>query len=132
MYSETIVQFPKLTEALDLCQVPSCVKDAEHLLQEDCKLKETLANRLSEVVLVNDGFLETMKHQQSGATMEVALNTKEHIKMMSSLKAMLQELRAKQRQLDSFWLNHKACLDHMIRVCHFDDSAEKVKYIVLH
>lgn len=121
-----MAEFAKLTKALDLCEVPTCVKDAEHLMQEDLKLKETLANKMAEAELSTDRFLEALKHQCPVETAEIAPDTKEVITMMSSLGGMLQELKMEQRKFDSFWKIHKARVDHMMRMCHFNRSAEKV------
>ena len=126
MHTEALSQFPKLTEALNLCEVPASVKDAEHLMQEDLKLKETLANKMAETELSIDRFLETLKHQRPMDTMEMSPDTKEHITMMSSLNGMLQELKAEQGKFDSFWMVHKARVDHMMRNCHFNRGVDKV------
>lgn len=131
IHSDAMAQFLKLTAALDLCEVPSSVKDAEHLMTEDLKLKEALANKMAEAELSTDRFLETLKHQLPLDTMEIAPDTKEQITMMSSLNGMLQELKAEQGKFDSFWMIHKARVDHMMRMCHFNRSAEKVWYMQL-
>ena len=121
-----MAEFAKLTQALDLCEVPSSVKDAEHLLQEDLKLKEKLANKMGEAELCTDGFLETLKHQQPEESLELSADSKEVITLMASLRGMMHELKAEQMKFDSFWATHKARVDHMMRMCHFNRSAEKV------
>ena len=131
IHSEAMAQFAKLTEALNLCEVPSCVKDAEHLMQEDLKLKETLANKMAEAELSSDRFLDALKHQQPVESIEMSPDTKELLTMMASLGGMLQELKAEQGKFDSFWVIHKARVDHMMRMCHFNRSAEKVYTVVL-
>ena len=126
IHSNAMAQFLKLTQALDLCEVPNSVKDAEHLMTEDLKLKEALANKMAEAELSTDRFLETLKHQLPMETLEMAPDTKEQITMMSSLNGMMQELKAEQGKFDSFWMIHKARVDHMMRMCHFNRSADKV------
>ena len=126
IHSGAMAEFSKLTEALNLCQVPESVKDAEHLMLEDLKLKETLANKMAEAELSTERFLDTLKQQLPGDSVETAPDTKEQITMMSSLNDMLKELKAEQKKFDSFWAIHKARVDHMMRKCHFERSAEKV------
>ena len=126
IHSNAMAQFLKLTQALDLCEVPSSVKEAEHLMTEDLRLKEALANKMAEAELSTDRFLETLKHQLPMETLEMTPDTKEQITMMSSLNGMMQELKAEQGKFDSFWMIHKARVDHMMRMCHFNRSADKV------
>ena len=126
IHSNAMAQFSKLMEALNLCEVPSTVKDAEHLMQQDLRLKEALANKMAEAELSTDRFLEALKHQLSLETVEMSPDTKEQLTMMSSLNGMLQELKAEQGKFDSFWMIHKARVDHMMRKCHFNRSTEKV------
>ena len=126
IHSNAMAQFLKLTQALDLCEVPSSVKEAEHLMTEDLKLKEALANKMAEAELSTDRFLEQLKHQLPMETLEMTPDTKEQITMMSSLNGMMQELKAEQGKFDSFWMIHKARVDHMMRMCHFNRSADKV------
>ena len=95
-------------------------------MTEDLKLKEALANKMAEAELSTDRFLETLKHQLPMETLEMAPDTKEQITMMSSLNGMMQELKAEQGKFDSFWMIHKARVDHMMRMCHFNRSADKV------
>ena len=40
LYHRAVTKSPEVMEALDLCSVPASVKEAEHLMQEDLKLKE--------------------------------------------------------------------------------------------
>ena len=126
IHSDAMAQFLKLTAALDFYEVPNSVKDAKHLMTEDLKLKEALNNKMAEAELSTDRFLETLKHQLPLDTMEMAPDTKEQITMMSSLNGMLQEQKAEQGKFDSFWMIHKARVDHMMRMCHFNRSADKV------
>ena len=95
-------------------------------MQADSKLKESFDNKISEALLSNERFLETLKQQQPGATMQMALDTQEHIKMMVTLKMMHQELKEKQEGLDSFWLAHKARMEHVINMCQLNERVEEV------
>ena len=126
MHSKTVAHYPKFTEALDHSELPNGVKEAEQLMQADLKLKETFGGKMAEAALSADRFLETLKQQQPGATMQMALDTKEHIKMMVSLKLIQQELKEKQEKLSSFWLVHKAHMEHVIHMCSYNERAEEV------
>ena len=126
MYCDTKKLYPKFTEAIDHSEPPSSVRDAEQLIIADTELKEAFANKMVQSLLSVDEFLETLKRQQAGSTMEMALDTKEPIKLMSSLKLISQDLREVQNQLVNFWQVHKACMDHLIQVCHLLEDAEKV------
>ena len=85
---------------------------------------------MAEAELSTDRFLETLKHQHPQESMEMSPDTKEVITMMASLGAMLQELKAEQRKFDSFWKVHKARVDHMMRMCHFNRGVEKVRFAI--
>ena len=82
---------------------------------------------MAEAELSADGFLETLKRQYPDESMELSPDTKEVIMMLGSLNGMLTELKAELRKFDSFWVIHKARVDHMMRKCHFNRSAEKVR-----
>ena len=84
-----------------------------------------LINKLAEAELQIDGLLDKLKAQQP-ADVEMTPGTKDYITMMSSLNGMLEELRQQQSQFDAFWGVHKARVDHMMRMCHFNRGAEKV------
>ena len=126
LYNRAKSRLPDVRGALDLCEVPSSVKDAEILMTEDLKLKESLVNKLAEAELSIDRFLEVLKHQHDMGSLEISLGTKDYITMMSSLNGMLEELRNSQAEFDEFWSVHKARVDHMMRMCHFNRTAEKV------
>ena len=132
MHSKTTARYPKFTKALDHSKLPSNVKEAEQLMQADLKLKESFENKMVEALQSNDRFLEVLKQQQPGATMEMALDTKEHIKMMVSLKLMHQELKEKQDQLNSFWLAHKTRMEHLIHMCNLNERTEEVYICTVH
>ena len=117
IHSNTIAQFSKLTEALNLC---------EDLMQENIRLKEALTNKMTETELSTYRFSKTLKHQLPMETAEMSPDTKEQITMMSSLNRMLKELKAEQGKFDSFWTIHNAHVDHMMRKCHFNSNVEKV------
>ena len=121
-----MAHFSELKETLDLCEVPSTIEDAKHLMREDIRLKVALANKMVEIELATDRFLEELKHQMPLETVEMSPDTKERTTMMSSLNEMLQELEAEQGKFDSIWMIHKARVDHMMRKCHFNSNTEKV------
>ena len=134
LYTRAKTRFPEVKDALDLVKVPTSVKEAEHIMQEDLKLKESLVNRLAEAELSIDHFLDVLRHQHDQGSLEISLGTKDYITMMSSLKGMLEDIRNSQTQFDEFWGIHKARVDHMMRMCHFNRSTEKVrpfKYCVI-
>ena len=126
MHSKTIARYPRFTKTLNHNELPSSIKEAEQLMQADLKLKESFDSKIAEALLSNERFLEALKQQQPGATLQMALDTKEHIKMMVSLKVMHEELKEKQEKLDSFWLVHKAHMEHVIHMCHLNERAEEV------
>ena len=132
MHSKTIARYPKFTRALDHSELPSSVKEAERLMQADSKLKDSFENKMAEALLSNHRVLEALKQQQPGATMQMALDTKEHIKMMVSLKLMDQELKEKQDQLSNSWLAHKAHMEHLIHMCNLNERTEEVYICMVH
>ena len=95
-------------------------------MTEDLKLKETLVNRLAEAELSIENFLDVLKCQTDQGTLEISLGTKDYITMMSTLNGMLEDVRNSQSQFDEFWCIHKARVDHMMRMCHFNRSVGKV------
>ena len=126
MHSKTMARYPRFTKALDHGELPSGVKEAERLMQADSKLKESFENKMAEGLLSNNRFLEALKQQQPEASMQMALDTKEHIKMMVSLKMMYRELEEKQGQLSSFWQAHKAHMEQLIHTCQLRERIEEV------
>ena len=121
-----MAHFSKLKETLNLREVPSSIEDAEHLMQEDIRLKVALTDKMVETELSTYSFFKALKHQLPLETVEMSPDTKELTTMMSSLNGMLQKLKAEQREFDSFWTIHKARVDHMMRKYHFNRNAEKV------
>ena len=107
------------------------IDDAEHAVKTDTALKEEYASQIAETVFSIDEFLKALKCQQRGTGIEMALDTKEHTQLMSSVKLMSQDLKTVQTRLESFWLNHKAQLDHMVHMCHFNERTDKV-YVATH
>ena len=57
-------RFPETKNALDHFDIPTTVKDAENLMQEDLALKEKMINLFAESELKMDEFLTTLKGQQ--------------------------------------------------------------------
>ena len=102
LYTRAKTRFPEVREALDLVKVPTSVKEAEHIMQEDLKLKESLVNRLAEAELSIDHFLDVLQHQHDQGSLEISLGTKDYITMMASLKGMLEDIRNSQTQFDEF------------------------------
>ncbi|XP_064394255.1 guanine nucleotide exchange factor DBS-like isoform X2 [Halichondria panicea] len=130
LYQRAKTRFPDVRDALDLVKVPTCVKEAEHIMTEDLKLKEGLVNRLAEAELSIDNFLDVLKHQVDQGSLEISLGTKDYITMMSALNGMLEDIRNTMSQFDKFWGVHKARVDHMMRMCHFNRSADKSKHLM--
>jgi hypothetical protein len=44
---------------------------------------------------------------------------------------MLQEIKTSQNEFDEFWRIHRSRVEHMMRMCHFARSGEKLKHIML-
>ena len=126
LYQRAKTRFPDVRDALDLVKVPTSVKEAEHIMTEDLKLKEGLVNRLAEAELSIDNFLDVLQRQADQGSLEISLGTKDYITMMSALNGMLEDVRNTMSQFDKFWGVHKARVDHMMRMCHFNRSADKV------
>ena len=128
LHCRAMTRMPEVTKALSVCQTPSSVKEAEHLMQEDLKLKEKLINYIAEAELNIDRFLAHLQNQEGGESVDEALNSdvNDYVTMKKALKGMLEDLRTSQGQFDSFWTIHKARVDHMMRMCHFKRTAEKV------
>lgn len=126
MHDKTIARYPKFAETLDHGKLPSRVKEAEQLMQADLKLKERFESKMAEALLSSHKFLEALKQQQPEARMQIDLDTKDHIKMMASLKGMHQDLKEKQDQLNTFWLAHKACMGQLMHMCHLNEKIEEV------
>jgi len=127
LYRRAKTRFPEVRDALDMVKVPTSVKEAEHIMTEDLKLKESLVNRLAEAELSIDHFLEVLKRQHDQGSLEISLGTKDYITMMASLSGMLEDIRNSQGLFDEFWGIHKARVDHMMRMCHFNRTADKVR-----
>lgn len=126
LYERATIRLPAVKDALNLCSMPTSVKDAETLMLEDLRLKEGLVNKLAEAELSIDTFLEVLKTQHDLGTMQISLGTKDYITMLSNLNGMVEDVRSKQNEFDMFWTVHKARVDHMMRMCHFNRTAEKV------
>lgn len=126
LHRRAMTRVPEVTEALRVCEVPDSIKEAEHLMQEDLKLKENLVNRIAEAELNIDRFFTVLNEQGVRENVEVGSGTSEYVSMADSLSGMLQDLKASQGQFDGFWTTHKARVDHMMRMCHFKKTAEEV------
>ena len=64
LHKKTMQRFPETKNALDHFDIPTTVKDAENLMQEDLALKEKMINLFAESELKMDEFLTTLKGQQ--------------------------------------------------------------------
>ena len=130
-----MTRVPQVTDALCECAVPASVPEAEHLMTEDLKLKENLVNKIAEAELNIDRFLTVLREQGlEEENVEVGgssgSGSEEYITMKTALQGMLKDLKASQGQFDSFWTTHKARVDHMMRMCYFNRTAEKVPSFV--
>ena len=47
--------------------------------------------------------------------------------MMSSVEEMLKEIKNNQNGFDKFWRVHRCRVEHMMSMCHFTRSGEKVR-----
>ena len=130
LHGTAVAELPNLITALDLCDLPKDVKDAEKLMQEDLKLKETIVGKIAEAEVAIDRFMDEMKQQRPEDSFEISPATKDHITMLSLLNGMLEELKEKQEEFDEFWALHRARVDHMMRMCHFSRSVAKVRVSV--
>ena len=121
-----MAELPDMLTAFDLYDVPKDVKDTEKMMQEGMKLKERVVNVIAVVEVAADKFMNELKEQNPEDSSESSLATKDYVSMMSQLNGMLEELKEKKEELDKVWALHQARADHMIRVCQFNRSAEKV------
>ena len=46
--------------------------------------------------------------------------------MISSVDDMLMEIKGSQNSFDEFWKVHRSRVEHIMRMCHFSRSGEKV------
>lgn len=130
LHRNAMTRVPDVTGALRACEVPDSVKDAEHLMQEDLKLKENLVNRIAEAELNIDRLLSMLAMTENGTEESVEVGSvsggRDYVSMKEALHGMLKDLKGSQGQFDSFWTVHKARVDHMMRMCHYKRTAEKV------
>ena len=59
-----MARLPETQQALSSFSVPSTVKDAEQLMQEELELKEKMINLFAESELKMEQFLASLKEQQ--------------------------------------------------------------------
>ena len=121
-----MAELPDLLTALDLYDIPKDVKDAEKLMQEDLKLKERIVNEIALAEVAADNFMNELRQQKPEDSFEISPATKDYITMVSLLNGILEELKEKEEQFDKVWALHRARVDHMMRMCHFNRSAGKV------
>ena len=132
LHRRAMTRVPDVMGALGACTLPSSVPEAEHLMTEDLKLKENLVNKIAEAELNIDRFLSALREQgleEENVEVGGALGEegKEYVTMKKALEGMLKDLKASQGQFDGFWTTHKARVDHMMRMCYFQRTAEKVR-----
>lgn len=130
LHRQAMERVPEVTEALHACEVPDSIKDAEHLMQEDLKLKENLVNKIAEAELNIDRLVSVLSEQGSEEGVEVGVAEGEYVTMQGALRGMLQDMKGCQSQFDSFWTTHKARVDHMMRMCHFKQTAGKLECMI--
>lgn len=95
-------------------------------MKADTELKDAFSSKMAETLLSIDEFLESLQHQEVESSVDMALDIKEPVKLMSSLKLILQDLKEMQKRLVNFWQVHKAGLNHMTNACQFSEKAEEV------
>ena len=64
LHSKITARLPETQEGLNNFDVPTTVKDAEQLMQQDLSLKEKMINLFAESELKMDEFLASLKEQQ--------------------------------------------------------------------
>ena len=64
LHSKITARLPETQEGLNNFDVPTTVKDAEQLMQQDLSLKEKMINLFAESELKMDQFLACLKEQQ--------------------------------------------------------------------
>ena len=131
LHRHAIASVPEATESLNMCSVPDSVKEAEQLMQKDLQLKENLVNRITEAELNIDGLISSLTSQGVKGKNDVGASsggTEDYGTMKDALSGMLQDMHSSLSQFDAFWTVHKARVDHMMRMCHFQKTASSVSY----
>ena len=121
LHKKTMGRLPETKKGLGTFKMPSTVKDAERLMQEELGLKEKMINLFAESELKMDQFLTSLNDQQSHAPASLDLRA-----MTSSVGEMLIEVKDSQKEFDDFWKIHRTHSEHIMRMCHFSRSGEKV------
>ena len=111
--------------SLDHLDLPCSVSGAEFLLQDSLQRKEVWLGVIDELRDPIRTFLERLNHP-SEEEMGTAM-TKDYNSMIASLNGLLEELDSETGLANAFWVLHKARLDHIIKVCQFRKSADKVQ-----
>ena len=119
-------KLPTIVDQLDRFKMAEGVKDAERLMQEGLQLKETMMGMIAQTEMSIDSFVSELQEQQPEGSIEISPTTRGHITMLAILTGMLAELKGKIEEFDQFWFLHKERMDHMMRMCHFKRTAEKV------
>jgi phage-related tail protein len=125
LHKKTMGRLPETKKGLGTFKMPSTVKDAERLMQEELGLKEKMINLFAESELKMDQFLTSLNDQQSHAPASLDLRA-----MTSSVGEMLIEVKDSQKEFDDFWKIHRTHSEHIMRMCHFSRSGEKLKQMM--
>ena len=121
LHKKTIGRLPETKKGLRTFKMPSTVKDAEQLMTEELGMKEKMINLFAESELKMDQFMASLNDQQSHAPASLDLKA-----MMASVGDMLMEIKDSQKEFDDFWKVHRSYSEHIMRMCHFSRSGEKV------
>ena len=113
-----------MRSSLDHFDLPSNVRGAELLIEDNLQRKEVWLGVIDEMREPILTFLDHLNHpgeEELGTAMTKAYNS-----MIASLGEMLERLKEEEKGSNAFWTVHKARLDHMLQVCQFRRSADKV------
>jgi hypothetical protein len=125
LHKKTMGRLPETKKGLGTFKMPSTVKDAEQLMKEELGLKEKMINLFAESELKMDQFLASLNDQQSHAPASLDLRA-----MTSSVGEMLIEIKDSQKEFDNLWKIHRTHSEHIMRMCHFSRSGEKLKQMM--
>ena len=78
LHKKTMARLPDTRKALSSFTMPTTVKDAEHLMQDELQMKEKLINLFAESELKMDEFLTSLNEQQSHTHSSVVSSRPHH------------------------------------------------------
>ncbi|KAL5475464.1 hypothetical protein EMCRGX_G025283 [Ephydatia muelleri] len=113
-----------MRSSLDHFELPCNVAGAEFLIEDSLQRKEVWLGVIDEMREPIHTVLNHLNHpgeEEVGMAMTKAYNS-----MIASLGEMLEELKEEEKGSNAFWTVHKARLDHILRVCQFRKSADKI------